>query len=74
MSLPRARWLAAPPALALLALLAAAWVAHAQGPTYAATPPTPAALYRDGQTGRYLLGGMWLYRADPGDVGNAQGW
>jgi len=39
-----------------------------------ATPPTPGALYRDGQTGRYLLGGTWLYRADPGGVGLAQGW
>ena len=35
-------------------------------------PPTPGALYRDGQTGRYLLGGEWLYRADPPDVGVAQ--
>ena len=32
------------------------------------------ALYSDGQSGRYLLGGTWLYRADTGDVGLAQGW
>ena len=32
------------------------------------TPPTradPGALYTDGQSGRYLLGGAWLFRADP---------
>jgi beta-glucuronidase len=61
-------------------ILAAAWalagpgVAQAQGPVYMAGPPTPGALYRDGQSGRYLLGGAWLYRADLGDVGVAQGW
>jgi beta-glucuronidase len=37
-------------------------------------PPTKGALYTDGQTGRYLLGGPWLYRADPANVGLAQGW
>ncbi len=42
--------------------------------TYTAQPPTYGALYQDGQTGRYLLGGTWLYRADPGDVGLTQGW
>ena len=56
----------------LLALLAAA-TADAQGPAYLATPPTPGALYGDGQTGRYLLGGAWLYRPDPAVVGIAQG-
>jgi beta-glucuronidase len=49
-------------------------VARAQGVAYPATPPTAGALYRDGQDGRYLLGGTWLYRADTGDVGVAQGW
>ena len=33
----------------------------------------PAPCTRDGQSGRYLLGGTWLYRADTGDVGLAQG-
>ena len=47
--------------------------AGAQEPAYAATPPTPGALYHDGQSGRYLLGGSWLYRADRGNVGIAQG-
>ena len=53
---------------------ASAAAARAQGPVYSATPPTPGALYSDGQTGRYLLGGSWLYRPDPSDVGVAQGW
>ena len=38
------------------------------------SPPTKGALYSDGQTGRYLLGGTWLFRADPAGVGTAQGW
>ena len=41
---------------------------------YAATPPTKGALYRDGQTNRYLLDGAWLYRADPTDAGISDGW
>ena len=62
-------------ALALLMLLLpGATPARAQGPAYEATPPTPGALYRDGQSGRYLFGGTWLYRADPSDVGQSQGW
>lgn len=49
--------------------------AHAaSGPAYAARAPTPGALYRDGQAGRYLLGGTWLYRPDPGDTGVARAW
>src|ERR1700760_2134245 len=60
--------------LAVLAVLGPCAVARAQGPAYSATPPTKGALYRDGQDGRYLLGGEWLYRADTGDVGVAQGW
>ena len=54
--------------------LGASGVAHAQGPVYTAQPPTKGALYSDGQGGRYLLGGTWLYRADTTDVGFAQGW
>ena len=60
--------------LCLLLVLGLAGVARAQGPLYPATPPTAGALYRDGQSGRYLLGGQWLYRADPGNVGVAQDW
>ncbi len=49
--------------------------ARAQTPVaYAATPPTYGALYRDGPDDRWLLGGTWLYEADPGDVGFADGW
>src|SRR5947209_19038213 len=48
--------------------------ASAQGPVYKPSPPTLGALYRDGQTGRYLLGGSWLYRPDTTDVGAKQGW
>jgi beta-glucuronidase len=39
----------------------------------AAAPPTSGALYQDGPTDRWLLGGEWLYRADPTDVGVADG-
>ncbi len=64
------------PALVLaltLALSAAAPAARAQGPVYVATPPTPGTLTSDGQAGRYLLGGTWLYRADTSDLGLSQG-
>jgi Glycosyl hydrolases family 2, TIM barrel domain/Glycosyl hydrolases family 2, sugar binding domain/Glycosyl hydrolases family 2 len=49
-------------------------LAAVHGPAHAADPPTPGAWYRDGQSGRYLLGGTWLYQADTSDVGLAQGW
>ena len=39
-----------------------------------APPPSRGALYSDGQTDRWLLGGTWLYRSDRDDVGLAQGW
>ncbi len=61
--------------ISLVFALGIAAVAGAQTPTpYAATPPTKGALYQDGQNDRYLLGGTWLYRADPTDAGIAQGW
>ena len=41
---------------------------------YPATAPTNGALDRDGQDGRYLLGGEWLYQADLSNVGVADGW
>ncbi len=59
--------------LALLALSLPAQTS-AQGPAYTAQAPTKGALYRDGQSGRYLLGGTWLYRPDLSDVGASQGW
>ncbi len=60
--------------LSLSIALVTGAVARAQGPVYAASPPTKGALYQDGQTGRYLLGGAWLFRADPQNFGLAQGW
>jgi len=61
--------------LSFALLLAQERIAQAQGsPAYAAQPPTKSALERDGPDGRYLLGGTWLYRADSGDAGLAQGW
>ena len=58
--------------LSVLLALGASGVAHAQG--YSAQPPTKGALYSDGQSGRYLLGGVWLYRPDPSNVGLSEGW
>jgi beta-glucuronidase len=49
-------------------------IATAQGPAYTAQPPAKGATYRDGQGGRYLLDGNWLYRGDLGNVGQSQGW
>ncbi|MGH2915522.1 MAG: glycoside hydrolase family 2 protein [Solirubrobacteraceae bacterium] len=69
--------LAAVAALACLASPAAAQPpvpAPAPGPAYAASPPTYGALYRDGPSDRWLLGGNWLFRADPTDAGIAGGW
>jgi beta-glucuronidase len=70
----RLRRLAGALALSIAVALGAGGVARAQGPAYGATAPTVGALYRDGQAGRYRLGGTWLYRADLGDVGIAEGW
>jgi beta-glucuronidase len=70
----RGRWAAALSALSLIVALSLVSAVGAQSPSYRATPPTRGALYQDGQTDRYLLGGTWLYRADRGDVGLAQGW
>ncbi len=58
--------------LLVLGWLIAAPAALAAAPM--AAPPTPGAPDTDGQTGRYLLGGQWLYRADPGDVGLGDNW
>jgi beta-glucuronidase len=73
----RVLWLAATLMLAAgfaLAQGGSARAAGASAPAYAADSPTPGAWYRDGQSGRYVLGGNWLYRADTGDVGLAEGW
>jgi beta-glucuronidase len=39
----------------------------------AADRPKPKTLYRDGPSGRFLVGGAWYTRADPGDDGVKQG-
>lgn len=49
-------------------------LAQAQGPVYVPQPPTKGAQYRDGQSGRYQLGGEWLYRPDFADLGQSVGW
>ncbi len=72
-------------AVTLVTTLAATGSARAQAPpypiappyaiaSYPAQPPTKGALYEDGQTDRYLLGGTWLQRPDLGDLGLTDGW
>ena len=56
-------------ALALSLVGAGAGAAQAQGPAYVAQPPSKGAFTSDGNWNRYLLGGTWLYRADPGNAG-----
>ena len=66
--------------LALIAALAApSAVAAASQPkaTQAIAPaakPTRGALYDDGPSGRYLMGGQWLFRLDKSEVGVKQGY
>ena len=71
---PNRRWLAACAAALLTFALGAARAQAQAGPAYAATPPTYGALYHDGPTDRWLLGGTWLKRPDPGNGGIAAGW
>jgi beta-glucuronidase len=59
--------------LSLSVLATAPAGAQAAGPSVA-TPPTQGALYADGQDDRYLLGGAWLYQADPNGIGIPNGW
>jgi beta-glucuronidase len=68
-------------AASLVFVLAPAALARADTPAptptptgFTPAPPTPGALYKDGQTGRYLLGSTWLFRADPTNAGIADGW
>ena len=58
----------------LLGALLVPGAAVGQPVSYAPSSPTPGTLYRDGQAGRFLLGGAWLFRADPGDGGVTAGW
>ncbi|MFZ0091168.1 MAG: glycoside hydrolase family 2 TIM barrel-domain containing protein [Solirubrobacteraceae bacterium] len=71
----RALWVLILAVTAATALLTGgAAPAAAQTPAYAATPPTQGALYRDGANDRWLLGGAWLYRGDPANIGLTDGW
>jgi beta-glucuronidase len=59
------------PFFALLGMLAVAAPAVAQtpAPPYRPDVPQNRTLYENGQTGRFLVGGTWLFRADPKDEG-----
>ena len=71
----RARLRISLPALILAGVLSLSTSATANALTSPqATPPTPGALSGDGPTKRYLLGGEWLYQADPADTGIAAQW
>jgi beta-glucuronidase len=43
-------------------------------PNYRADTPRRGALYQAGPTGRYLMGGTWLFRSDVGSRGLNAGW
>jgi beta-galactosidase/beta-glucuronidase len=57
--------------LLALAVLAAP-LACATPPASAQDTPTREVLYEDGPTNRYLMGGQWLFRLDPGNAGLGQ--
>jgi beta-glucuronidase len=58
--------------LSLLALVATGVLLAPAAAAARVETPSPKALYEDGPDGRYLLGGRWLYRADPADRGLAR--
>lgn len=60
--------------LALVPVLALLLAAAAVPGAARADVPKPGALYETGPSGRYLLGGSWLFRLDPGDRGLRSGW
>ena len=60
------------PLLALAVALSAASSAGAQ--VYRADTPKLGALYANGQNGRYLMAGQWLFRLDPHGQGLSQAW
>jgi beta-glucuronidase len=55
--------------LPIVAALALGLPTHALAAGTEASKPTPKVLYQDGYTGRYLLDGVWYFRADPQDQG-----
>jgi beta-glucuronidase len=60
--------------LASLAALVAAAPAAAQAPAYSPDTPQARTLYENGPSGRYLMGGKWLFRLDPGGTGLSSAW
>lgn len=52
----------------------AAGASSAPAARHGVSAPKLGSLYTDGQTGRYLLGGTWLYRADRADLGLSRRW
>jgi beta-glucuronidase len=50
-------------------LLCALATVVASAPAHAADRPQPGSVYRDGPSGRYLLGGTWYQRSDAADTG-----
>ena len=84
--LRRASAIAALMAFCLLLTVAAAAPGQTPAPAPAPTPvagppassvvstPSSRTLYRDGPSGRFLVDGPWLYRADPSINGDGQGW
>jgi len=63
---------ASSPLLALAVALSVASSAGAQG--LRADTPKLGALYANGQNGRYLVAGQWLFRLDPRGQGLSQAW
>ena len=61
------------PVVLLAALLAALLLAAPAGAQSGGATPTPGALYDAGPSGRYLMGGEWLFRLDRGDRGVRDG-
>ncbi len=59
--------------LRLAALLTVLAATGALAPAAAADTPRPGALYEAGPSGRYLMGGQWLFRLDRDDRGVKQG-
>jgi beta-glucuronidase len=61
---------------AVLAIFAALVVAAVAAPAgaFAASAPSPGALYANGHTGRYLLDGTWYFRQDASGVGVRRGY
>jgi beta-glucuronidase len=60
--------------LLAVAVSAAVIASPARAQTYRADTPTPGALYANGQNGRYLMGGQWLFRLDPRGQGIGEAW